>query len=288
MTALPLWQLLLALLGLLVSLRLLSGWAWSALSVGGVGLWSRVNRTSGLQALTGSIENRVPRLYGWLARRFSTESFTGLPLTLMLVFAAYLLVLGVGLLQDLFEEDELTTLDQSINQALDILRNPQFLALFGWITELANNATLTAITLVAVGFLWAHRRATYIPGLLLTILGSQAITWLGKFAINRERPEFITFASAASPSFPSAHATGAIAVYGFIAYAIARDLPSTRARLELAFWASAFIALIAFSRMLLSVHYASDIAAGLIVGAFWLLAGFALTEYLRERIQRST
>lgn len=212
----------------------------------------------------------------------------GLPLTLMLVFAAYLLVLGGGLLQDLFEEDELTTLDQNINQALDILRDPQFLALFGWITELANNATLTAITLVTVGFLWAHRRATYIPGLLLTILGSQAITWLGKFAINRERPEFITFASAASPSFPSAHATGAMAVYGFIAYAIARDLPSTRARLELAFWASVLIALIAFSRMLLSVHYASDITAGLIVGAFWLLAGFALTEYLRERIKQST
>jgi len=42
------------------------------------------------------------------------------------------------------------------------------------------------------------------------------------------------------------------------------------------------IAAIAASRMILSVHFASDVAAGLIVGGFWLLAGFAVTEYLRE------
>jgi membrane-associated phospholipid phosphatase len=40
---------------------------------------------------------------------------------------------------------------------------------------------------------------------------------------------------------------------------------------------------ISFSRIFLSVHYASDIAAGLLVGGFWLLAGFAIAEHLRVR-----
>ncbi len=283
---LPFWQLLLALLALLFGLRLLAWWAWSVLVLGGTSLSSRTKNASGLRALAAKFQQRWPRLYQWLEGRFSIKSFTGLPLTLMLVFAAYLLVLGGGLLEDLFEDQDLTQLDQAINQGLNILRDPTFLALFGWITALANNTTLSAITLVSVGFLWAHGRKLYIPGLLLSIIGSQAITWLGKFAIARERPDFITFASAASPSFPSAHATGAIAVYGFIAYAIARDLAGVRRRFELGYWAIALIAMIALSRMVLSVHYASDIAAGLMVGAFWLLAGFALTEYLRERAKR--
>ena len=283
MTPLPFWQLLVALIGLLIGMRMLSWWAWNALSIGGVGLWSRAKRASGLRKLADALAARQPRLYAWLARRFSIESFTGLPLTLMLLFAAYLLVLGGGLLEDQFEDDELTQLDQAINVALNVLRDPAFLNLFGLITSLANNETLSAITLVSIGFLWAHGRKIYIPGLLLSILGSQAITWLGKFAIARDRPDFLTFATAASPSFPSAHATGAIAVYGFIAYAIARDLAGVRRRFELAYWAAALIGLIAFSRVILSVHFASDIAAGLMVGAFWLLAGFALTEYLRER-----
>ena len=42
------------------------------------------------------------------------------------------------------------------------------------------------------------------------------------------------------------------------------------------------VALIAASRMVLSVHFASDILAGLLVGGFWLLAGFTLTEWLRH------
>lgn len=287
MSALPFWQLLLALTLLLTGLRFVAWWGWRALALSGTGLWHRVRRASGLQRLAGALQRRRPRLTGWLAARLSTESFTGLPLTLMLVFAVYLVIFGGGLLEDLFEDDELTQLDQGINAALNVLRDPAFVQLFGWITRLANNETLSAITLVAVGFLWAHNRGLYIPGLLLSILGSQAITWIGKFAIARERPEFLTFAEAASPSFPSAHATGAIAVYGFITYAIARDLAGVRQRFELVYWSIALIALIAFSRMLLSLHYASDIAAGLIVGAFWLLAGFALTEYLRERQARA-
>jgi membrane-associated phospholipid phosphatase len=86
-----------------------------------------------------------------------------------------------------------------------------------------------------------------------------------------------------SPSFPSGHATGALAVYGFVAYAIARDRGGLRLRFELTFWTLVLAALVGLSRVFLSVHYASDVAAGFLVGGFWLLAGFALTEYLRQR-----
>lgn len=45
------------------------------------------------------------------------------------------------------------------------------------------------------------------------------------------------------------------------------------------------IALIAFSRLFLSVHFASDVAAGLLVGAFWLLVGFGLAEASLSRLR---
>ncbi len=69
-----------------------------------------------------------------------------------------------------------------------------------------------------------------------------------------------------------------MAVYGFLAFLIARTLPATRSRFEAGFWAAILIALIGFSRMILGLHYASDVAAGFLVGLFWLLAGFALAE----------
>ena len=71
-------------------------------------------------------------------------------------------------------------------------------------------ACSTAVTGVASAFLWADRRAAFLPGLWLAVAGSQLITYVGKYVIDRPRPEFLTFAHAATPSFPSGHATGAI------------------------------------------------------------------------------
>ena len=117
--------------------------------------------------------------------------------------------------------------------------------------------------------------------LWITFVGAQATTWAGKYAIDRTRPVFLDAVTEASPSFPSGHATASTALVGFLADVIARDLPSSRQRFEVAFWAAAVIGLICFSRMFLSLHYFSDIAAGLLVGAFWLLVGFTAAELNR-------
>ena len=283
MSPLPFWQLLLMLVATLVASRFIAWWLWRALAFSG----PRVGR-----GLTGLA--RRPRLGGWFQRRFpattravaartAVDRFSGLPLTLIAALALYLIFLGVGLVEDLVEGEELIAFDRRFNDALGVIRNPHVVDLFGWITGLGNTETLVAVMLVATGFLWAHGRHRYIPGLVLAVVGSQALTYAGKFAFDRDRPDFVTFATASTPSFPSAHATGAIAVYGFIIYAIARDLPGMGRRFELGYWGTVLIALIASSRAVLSVHYVSDIAAGLLVGGFWLLSGFALTEYLRQR-----
>jgi hypothetical protein len=61
--------------------------------------------------------------------------------------------------------------------------------------------------------------------LWVVFVGTQVSTWIAKYAIGRARPVFLEgVATATSPSFPSAHASGAAAILGFIAYAVGRDL----------------------------------------------------------------
>jgi len=283
MTPLPFWQLLAGLVGLLVFGHFLAWWIWRAIAFSGPWLGRSISGMARRRRILHWIERRFPTTTRFASNRLAVDRFSGLPLTLMAGLAFYLLFLGGGLLEDLFEGEELTAFDQQVNAALDVLRDPTFVKLVAGITALANLETLVAITIVATGFLWADRRTQYIPGLLLTVVGSQTITYIGKYAIDRDRPDFLTFATASTPSFPSGHATGAIAVYGFIVYALARNLPGVRRRFELGYWGCALIVMIAASRAVLSVHFASDIAAGLLVGGFWLLSGFALTEYLNER-----
>lgn len=224
---------------------------------------------------------RYPRLYGVLRARLSPHSFTGLPLTLMTAAALYVLALLGGMIEDLLQREGIIRFDLGINAFFAPYRVHPLLDIFLWVTTLGSGPAVTAVAVTSTGFLWADRRSTFIAPLWISLLGAEATTWTGKYLVGRARPEFIEAASAASPSFPSGHATASMAVYGFLAYALARDLPQTRSRFEVSFWTAVLIALVGFSRIFLSLHYVSDVLSGFLVGSFWLLVGFAIAERAR-------
>lgn len=233
---------------------------------------------------------RAPRLYGFVAARFDPGRATGLTLTLVGAAALYAAFLFGGLLEDVVTQDAIVHFDERVNAGLSPMRARPLLEAFVWITELGAGHTFVAIGIVSTGFLWADRRPAFILPLWVTLLGSQATTYLGKFLIARPRPEFLDIATATSASFPSGHSTAAAAVYGFVTYAMARDLDAlgpnaVRHRFELAYWTIVLIALIGFSRIFLSVHFLSDVLAGFLVGGFWLLVGVALTEWMRGKVR---
>ncbi len=278
------WLYLLVLGGTLLLLR------WAALRVL---LFTRRHWRALLLRLTGSapwvrsrpfrnfLQQRYPRTYDVLRRRLQPHPFTALPLTLLAAGTLYLLLLMAGLIDELLEAEEVVRADLWFQKALQPYRSEQLVTFFAWVTDFGDWPVLVAVSIVASGFLWADRRTMDVIPLWVTVLGAMAMTWVGKYGFDRQRPEFVTDVVAASPSFPSGHAAGAMAVYGFIAYAIARELPRMRDRFEVAYWALVLILLVGFSRTFLGVHYLSDVAMGILVGAFWLLVGLTLSEYTR-------
>lgn len=242
--------------------------------------WRPVSR------MRAAARRRAPGAYRFAAGRLAPNRFAGLPLTLIVIAAAYIAALFGGLVEELLEAEEIVAIDASVNGWFEPFRVSPLVHIVGWITTLGDSATLVAVAIVATGFLWAFGAILHILPLWITVLGANATTWAGKFAFDRPRPDFTTGVTAISASFPSAHATGAMAVYGIVAYALARSLAHGRARFEILFWSGALIALIAVSRIYLSVHYASDVAAGLLVGGFWLLIGVTTYELRRSARRR--
>lgn len=182
------------------------------------------------------------------------------------------LALALALLIAALVTGALDTVDGNIRAGVQILYDDALVRASTFVTSLGDSGTLVAVALVAAGLLGSFGRYREIKGLAVSVMGSQLTTYTLKYAIGRERPEFESFATAVTPSFPSAHATGAAAVYGFIIYTIARRLPP-RARFEAVFWGSCFVLLLAATRVIIGVHYLSDVIAGLLIGAFWLIAG---------------
>jgi membrane-associated phospholipid phosphatase len=224
---------------------------------------------------------RFPRGHAFFVARLRADAFTGLPLTLIVCAAVYLAALFGGLISELFEAEGLDEVDHFADALVGPLRSEPGFRAFLWLTELGAAPTFVAVGLVSTAFLLIERRFNYVPALWTTLLGAQATTWIGKFVIDRTRPEFLEIARAYSPSFPSGHATAAMAVYGFLAYIIVRRVGSRRARFEVIYWTSVLVALIGFSRIYLRVHFLSDVLSGVLVGAFWLLVGVAVAEWPR-------
>lgn len=227
-------------------------------------------------------ERRAPRPVSYLERRLSVRRFAGLPLTLLVAVALYAAFLIVELTLELvFEPAELASADRWIETGLEPFRTPLLVDAFAWVTDFGDNVTLIAVAAAATAFSLAGGTAQNVLPLWVTVIGTQAFTWAGKLALDRQRPEFLTEVIAHSPSFPSGHSSSSLAIYGFIAYMLARMIRSPARRFEVVYWIAVVIALIGFSRMYLHVHYASDVAAGYLVGGFWLVVGITVAELRR-------
>ncbi|MCG6863198.1 MAG: LssY C-terminal domain-containing protein [Chromatiaceae bacterium] len=68
--------------------------------------------------------------------------------------------------------------------------------------------------------------------------------------------------------------------YGFLAYLLIRSAKRWTVKVNLFFLAGSLILLIGLSRILLGVHYLSDVWAGYLVGALWLIVDISLSEWL--------
>ena len=104
------------------------------------------------------------------------------------------------------------------------------------------------------------------------VAGGLTLNVLMKLAFQRARPVFDEpLLTLTSYSFPSGHVAGSTLIYGLIVAWIvraerARPLVALRSSLA----AAGAIALVAFTRMYLGVHYLSDVAAAFAEGVAWL------------------
>ena len=149
------------------------------------------------------------------------------------------------------------------------LRSPGGLALFRLVTALGDKETIIALALILSLLLWRRGRWQVAALWLVPIGASATTTWL-KAAFARPRPEF-ALQHLADFSFPSGHATGAMAFYGFLAW-LAVQSGWLRPGAGRVLGALA-VGLIGFSRIYLGVHYLSDVLNGYLVGGLWALAG---------------
>ena len=220
-----------------------------------------------------------PRSITFLQARLSTTVFSGLPLTILTLAFVYVLALFAGVVEDLITSDPIVAADTRIANLFVVFRTDALTNVFSWITLLGKSQVILGLIAISGVLLWLWRKSFYILSLFIAVAGSETFSYLGKLAFHRPRPEMAVYTEH-SFSFPSGHATIAVAFYGFAGYLLMHFVQSWNRKVNIFFSTILIIIAIGFSRVYLGVHYISDVWSGYLVGAMWLIVAVSFSEWL--------
>lgn len=110
--------------------------------------------------------------------------------------------------------------------------------------------------------------------LALTALFGVAV----KYIIKRPRPE-VTFVKEIGYSFPSAHAMLSLFTFGFLIYVLVKLIKNKALKISLVCLISSLILIVSFSRVVLGVHYLTDILAGWCIAIPFLIGTIIMCEH---------
>jgi len=219
-----------------------------------------------------------PRSISFLQAQLDTKAFSGLTLSILTIAFVYVLALFAGVVEDLITSDPIVAVDIRIANLFFLFRTDVLTNIFTWITLLGKSQVILVFIFISVTVLWLWQKKYYILPLFIAVTGSEAFTYLGKLAFHRPRPEMAVYAEH-SFSFPSGHATIAVAFYGFVGYLFMRFAQNWNRKVNIFFTTILIIIAIGFSRVYLGVHYISDVWSGYLVGAIWLIIAISFSEW---------
>ena len=175
----------------------------------------------------------------------------------------------------------IANLDASLNASLFSMRSAEATTILLPITWLGEWTNVMILAVLVSAFLFRLRQYRLILALSVSTFGSLGFTYLTKLLVERPRPLYAIILENSS-SFPSAHATIAVAFYGFLAYLLFEKTKNKLHHSLIVLAAIILILAIGFSRLYLGVHYLSDVLAGYLVGLAWLIAGITLAARKRS------
>jgi undecaprenyl-diphosphatase len=202
----------------------------------------------------------------------------------------FIFLLGLGMtsvcLWGFFELTEAVTeaehhgLEERIMRSLRQTGDPSLLRGPAWLKEVARDITalggaaaITFVTLLTACYFLLSRRLQAAGFVVVSVTGGYLLGMLLKHIYGRPRPAVVPYLVEAesSFSFPSGHSMSSAVAYITLGALLARGVTRWRDKFYLIGSALLLSGLIGVSRVLLGVHYPTDVLAGWVAGTAWAL-----------------
>jgi membrane-associated phospholipid phosphatase len=164
--------------------------------------------------------------------------------------------------------------DRAIYEALYAGNRPVLLALARVFTALGEPTVLVTAGFLVAGWIWWRHHHHLALAILLIVLVGRGLAEAQKYWIARVRPDLEPhLVVVKTSSFPSGHATSSMIFYLTVALALTMG---TRWKRLAAAGAIILSLLIGTSRVMLGVHWPSDVIGGWAFGILWVLVTLRL------------
>jgi undecaprenyl-diphosphatase len=167
--------------------------------------------------------------------------------------------------------------DRPITEAAVALRSPTVDRLARWVSRLGSTRVVLAAG--AAGVVLAARRCRWVALVMLVVVAARpAFEWLVKEIVARPRPSGDRLVRGTGYSYPAGHVLAAAATWGFVPVIAGRYGKRRWVWWALAGIAGSVIVLVAWCRVWLGVHWASDVVGSLAIAFVALSAAEAAID----------
>jgi undecaprenyl-diphosphatase len=271
-----------------VSLSLITALLWVLIERFGPSMWDVISRLwmTIARSPLGRWGRRIPLVSASFTYTMTAWRYLGIHAVLSFIVALATVAGFFELADEIGVGEELGVFDQRLALALSEHVEQPTLELFATITHLGDRNLLLILGALVGAYLllrrwWLHAviwaLATGAGGILVRLL---------KAHFERTRPiHEHALTDSTGWSFPSGHASGAALVYGMLSYLIIRHTPK-HWHIPIALTTILLVVFIGFSRVILQVHYFSDVLAGFSIAAAWLALCVTAFEVVRRRTRQ--
>lgn len=226
------------------------------------------------------LSETAPRVHQLLRRRLTLRHWHGLVLTLASAGLFGLIWLFAAITEGWTTRDDLYQIDQAVHERIGGMLSDATVQFFEVVTHFADGLTVGAVGLGLGAFLLYRKDWWRLAALLIVVGLGQGVLFGLKAIFARTRPGG-KLVEAGFHSFPSGHSFSAMVLYGFLIFLVWRYTRREALRIGVSVGLVLLIVLVGLSRIVLSVHWVSDVLGGFTIGLAWLVVGLTATRAIQ-------
>jgi undecaprenyl-diphosphatase len=240
-----------------------------------------------LRDLLRSAAKRLPAPAGRVVGRLAESDAVFLVRALLVVASVWVFIA----VAEEVREGKTRQIDETVMRAFRDREDPSRLVGPPWLegvvrdlTALGSSAVLTLFTGAVAVFLAVRRQSHALALVVVAALGGLVLADGLKAVFQRPRPDLVPhLAQVYTSSFPSGHAVSSAVVYLTLGALLSQLVEEQK--LKVYFLGVAFFLtfVVGLSRVMLGVHYPSDVLAGWSVGLAWALLCWMVASHLQRR-----